>query len=57
MEKIESFKVNHCKLKRGIYVSRKDYDNETGKVMATASYKYCRTAYNRTFRCNIFKKS
>lgn len=35
MEKIESFKVNHVLLKRGIYVSRKDYDNETGKVMAT----------------------
>ena len=29
MEKIESFKVNHVLLKRGIYVSRKDYDNET----------------------------
>ena len=35
MEKIESFKVNHVLLKRGIYVSRKDYDNETEKVMAT----------------------
>ena len=35
MEKIESFKVNHELLKRGIYVSRKDYDNETGKVIAT----------------------
>lgn len=35
MEKIESFKVNHELLKRGIYVSRKDYDNITGKVMAT----------------------
>ena len=35
MEKIESFKVNHELLKRGLYVSRKDYDNETGKVMAT----------------------
>lgn len=35
MEKIESFKVNHVLLKRGIYVSRKDYDNETGKVIAT----------------------
>lgn len=35
IEKIESFKVNHVLLKRGIYVSRKDYDNETGKVMAT----------------------
>ena len=35
MEKIESFKVDHTKLKRGIYVSRKDYDNETGKVIAT----------------------
>ncbi len=35
MEKIESFKVNHKLLKRGIYVSRKDYDNETGKVIAT----------------------
>ncbi len=35
MEKIESFKVNHKLLKRGIYVSRKDYDNETGEVIAT----------------------
>lgn len=35
MEKIESFKVNHELLKRGIYVSRKDYDNESGNVIAT----------------------
>ena len=35
MEKIESFKVNHELLKRGIYVSRKDYDNETGNTIAT----------------------
>ena len=35
MEKIESFKVDHTKLKRGIYVSRKDYDNNSGKVIAT----------------------
>ena len=35
MEKIESFKVNHELLKRGIYVSRKDYDNKTGEVIAT----------------------
>ena len=35
MNKIESFKVNHELLKRGIYVSRKDYDNETKEVMAT----------------------
>ena len=35
MEKIESFKVNHELLKRGIYVSRKDYDNNTNEVMAT----------------------
>ena len=35
MEKIESFKVNHEKLQRGIYVSRKDYDNTSGKVMCT----------------------
>jgi len=35
MEKIESFKVNHELLKRGIYVSRKDYDNITGEVIAT----------------------
>ena len=33
MEKIESFKVNHELLKRGIYVSRKDYDNN--KIIAT----------------------
>ena len=33
MEKIESFKVNHELLKRGIYVSRKDYDNDV--VIAT----------------------
>ena len=35
MEKIESFKVNHELLKRGVYVSRKDYDNDTNKVIAT----------------------
>lgn len=34
MEKIESFKVNHKLLKRGIYVSRKDYDKD-GNVIAT----------------------
>ena len=34
MEEIESFKVNHKLLKRGIYVSRKDY-NEKGEVIAT----------------------
>lgn len=34
MEKIESFKVNHELLKRGLYVSRKDYDND-GNVIAT----------------------
>ena len=35
MEKIESFKVNHELLNRGIYVSRKDYDNDSNKVIAT----------------------
>ena len=35
MEKIESFKVNHELLKRGIYVSRKDYDNDMNEVIAT----------------------
>lgn len=35
MNKIESFKVNHELLKRGIYVSRKDYNNQTGEVIAT----------------------
>ena len=35
MQKIESFTVNHEKLLRGIYVSRKDYDNTTGAVIAT----------------------
>ena len=35
MEKIESFTVNHELLKRGIYVSRKDYDNNSNKVIAT----------------------
>lgn len=35
MEKIESFKVNHELLKRGLYVSRKDYDNLTNEVIAT----------------------
>ena len=35
MEKIESFQVNHKLLKRGIYVSRKDYDDRDGSVMAT----------------------
>ena len=35
MEKIESFQVNHELLKRGLYVSRKDYDNKTNEVTAT----------------------
>ena len=35
MEKIESFKVNHELLKRGLYVSRKDYDNDSRQVIAT----------------------
>lgn len=35
MEKIESFQVNHELLKRGIYVSRKDYDNKSNEVIAT----------------------
>lgn len=35
MDKIESFKVNHELLNRGIYVSRKDYDNNTNEVIAT----------------------
>ena len=35
MEKIETYKVNHELLKRGIYVSRKDYDNTNGGVIAT----------------------
>ncbi len=35
MEKIESFQVNHELLKRGIYVSRKDYDNNSNNVIAT----------------------
>lgn len=35
MEKIESFQVNHELLKRGIYVSRKDYDNTNGGAIAT----------------------
>lgn len=35
MEKIESFKVNHELLKRGLYVSRKDYDNKTNEIIAT----------------------
>ena len=35
MEKIESFQVNHELLKRGIYVSRKDYNNNNNEVIAT----------------------
>ena len=35
MQKIESFQVNHEQLLRGIYLSRKDYDNKTGEVIAT----------------------
>lgn len=35
MEKIASFTVNHELLKRGLYVSRKDYDNNTNEVIAT----------------------
>ena len=35
MEKIESFTVNHVLLKRGIYVSRKDYNKEGQEVIAT----------------------
>ena len=34
MEKIESFKINHKLLDRGVYVSRRDYD-KNGEVMAT----------------------
>lgn len=34
MEKIESFKVNHILLDRGLYVSRRDYDS-SGKAVAT----------------------
>ena len=35
MEKIESFKVNHELLKRGIYVSRKDYNNNNVVIATT----------------------
>lgn len=35
MKKIESFQVNHELLKRGIYVSRKDYNNSNNEVIAT----------------------
>lgn len=35
MKKIESFNVNHELLQRGLYVSRKDYDNDTNQVIAT----------------------
>ena len=35
MEAIESFKVNHELLKRGIYVSRKDYNSDKSEVIAT----------------------
>ena len=35
MEKIASFKVNHELLKRGIYVSRKDYDNNKNVIATT----------------------
>ena len=34
MEKIESFKVDHTKLSRGIFVSRRDF-NKSGEVIAT----------------------
>ena len=34
MEKIESFKVDHTKLSRGIFVSRRDF-NKNGEVIAT----------------------
>ena len=34
MEKIESFKVNHILLERGVYVSRRDYGGD-GEVIAT----------------------
>ena len=34
MEKIDSFKVDHTKLLRGIYVSRKDYLSK-GDVVTT----------------------
>ncbi len=34
MQKIESFRINHILLDRGLYVSRKDYD-KNGGVMAT----------------------
>lgn len=35
MKTIESFNVNHELLKRGLYVSRKDYDNDSDEVIAT----------------------
>lgn len=35
MKKIESFNINHELLQRGLYVSRKDYDNDTNQVIAT----------------------
>ena len=35
MDKIESFKVNHELLKRGVYVSRKDYNKNMDEVIAT----------------------
>ena len=35
MEKIVSFKVNHELLKRGLYVSRKDYNSNKTEVIAT----------------------
>ena len=34
MEKIDSFKVDHTRLLRGVYVSRKDY-LEKGDVVTT----------------------
>ena len=34
MEKIASFKIDHTKLERGLYVSRQDFDSD-GRVIAT----------------------
>ena len=62
MKQIASFTIDHMKLLRGVYVSRKDKINE--EILTTFDIRmtrpnfepcdgYCANARHRTFRCNI----
>lgn len=41
MELIESFTVNHLDLMPGVYVSRRDFDENTGSVVTTFDIRVC----------------